>query len=116
MTARSEFPAPTSRPCRPSSAAASRPTRSSKAFFRTGGSVGEERKAQLEILEVKISRGDHGLDAERLERVQELLQPQSHFQAKKADLEAPDDVRQGARAHDDQRSAALTHMNPSREP
>ena len=55
------------------------------AFFRTGSQVDSERKAQLEILKLKIERNSHGLDPETLEKVKQLLQPQSYYQALKAD-------------------------------
>jgi hypothetical protein len=55
------------------------------AFFRTGSQVDNERKAQLEILKLKIERNNHGLDPATLEKVKELLQPQSYYQALKAD-------------------------------
>jgi hypothetical protein len=55
------------------------------AFFRTGSQVDNERKAQLEILKLKIERNSHGLDPETLEKVKQLLQPQSYYQALKAD-------------------------------
>jgi hypothetical protein len=56
-----------------------------KAFFRTGPQVDDERKAQLEILKIKIARRNHGLDPKTLELVTALLQPQSYYQALKAD-------------------------------
>jgi len=56
-----------------------------KAFFRTGGRVDDERKAQLEILKIKIATRNHGLDPKTLELVTALLQPQSYYQALKAD-------------------------------
>jgi hypothetical protein len=55
------------------------------AFFRTGAQVDAERKAQLEILKLKIERNSHGLDPATLEKVMQLLQPQSYYQALKAD-------------------------------
>ena len=55
------------------------------AFFRTGSQVDSERKAQLEILKLKIERNSHGLDPATLEKVQQLLQPQSYYQRLKAD-------------------------------
>jgi hypothetical protein len=55
------------------------------AFFRTGPQVDNERKAQLEILEIKKQKRNHGLDPKSLELVEALLQPQSHYQALKAD-------------------------------
>jgi hypothetical protein len=55
------------------------------AFFRTGPQVDSERKAQLEILKLKIERNSHGLDPATLEKVKQLLQPQSYYQALKAD-------------------------------
>ena len=56
-----------------------------KAFFRTGPQVDDERKAQLEILKIKIAKRNHGLDPKTLELVIALLQPQSYYQALKAD-------------------------------
>jgi hypothetical protein len=56
-----------------------------KAFFRTGKQVDDERKAQLEILKIKIAKRNHGLDPKTLELVLALLQPQSYYQALKAD-------------------------------
>jgi hypothetical protein len=56
-----------------------------KAFFRTGTQVDDERKAQLQILKIKISKRNHGLDPKTLELVTALLQPQSYYQALKAD-------------------------------
>ena len=55
------------------------------AFFRTGTQVDNERKAQLEILKLKIAKRNHGLDPKSLELVTALLQPQSYYQALKAD-------------------------------
>ena len=55
------------------------------AFFRTGTQVDNERKAQLEILRLKIAKRNHGLDPESLKLVTALLQPQSYYQALKAD-------------------------------
>jgi hypothetical protein len=56
-----------------------------KAFFRTGTQIDDERIAQLEILNIKIGRGNHGLDPKTLELVKSLLQPQAHYNALKAD-------------------------------
>ena len=56
-----------------------------KAFFRRGDQVDDERKAQLEILKIKIAKRNHGLDPKTLELVKSLLQPQSHYQRIKAD-------------------------------
>jgi len=58
-----------------------------KAFFRTGPQVDNERKAQLEILKIKIAKRNHGLDPKTLELVTSLLQPQSYYQALKADAQ-----------------------------
>jgi hypothetical protein len=55
------------------------------AFFRTGPQVDNERKAQLEILKIKIAKRNHGLDPKTLELVTALLQPQSYYQQLKAD-------------------------------
>ncbi|MDP1847768.1 MAG: hypothetical protein Q8K79_08250 [Solirubrobacteraceae bacterium] len=55
------------------------------AFFRTGSQVDSERKAQLEILKLKIERNSHGLDPATLEKVKQLLQPQAYYQQLKAD-------------------------------
>jgi hypothetical protein len=55
------------------------------AFFRTGAQVDSERKAQLQVLKLKIERNSHGLDPATLEKVTQLLQPQSYYQALKAD-------------------------------
>ena len=55
------------------------------AFLRTGSQVDSERKAQLEILKLKIGRNSHGLDPATLEKVKQLLQPQAYYQALKAD-------------------------------
>jgi hypothetical protein len=56
-----------------------------KAFFRTGPQVDEERRAQLEILKIKIAKRNHGLDPKTLELVTALLQPQSYYQRLKED-------------------------------
>ncbi|MEA2193271.1 MAG: hypothetical protein QOI73_3392, partial [Solirubrobacteraceae bacterium] len=56
-----------------------------KAFFRTGPQVDAERRAQLEILKIKIAKRNHGLDPKTLELVLALLQPQAYYQQLKAD-------------------------------
>lgn len=56
-----------------------------KAFFRTATQIDDERIAQLEILKIKIGRGNHGLDPKTLELVTALLQPQAHYNALKRD-------------------------------
>ena len=49
--------------------------------------VSKKRKAQLEILKIKIAKRNHGLDPKTLELVTSLLQPQSYYQALKADAQ-----------------------------